>query len=64
MERDVKYLVENEWLAALTEFIRISKNVCGEKGILIMIHSLEDDKFNSNDAGLGMLNEYFCPTFI
>lgn len=60
MEREVKHVAENEWLAALTEFIRISKNICGGKGIVIMIHSLEDDKFNSND----MLNEYFCPIFI
>lgn len=50
MEREVKYLLENEWLAALTEFIKISKNVCGAKGILIIIHSLEGDKFDSNDA--------------
>lgn len=49
MDSEVKYIVENEWLAALTEFIRISKNVCGEKGILIVIRSVEDE-FNSNDA--------------
>jgi len=34
VESKVKHIVENEWVAALTEFIRISKNVCGEKGIL------------------------------
>lgn len=43
-------MVVNEWLAALTEFIRIYKNVSWEKLIVLMIHSLEDDKYNSNDA--------------
>lgn len=31
MEREVKHIVENERLAALTDFIQISKNVCENK---------------------------------